>query len=214
MIQAIVSDMGGVLVHDYRTRARLLEFDRMLGWEPGALHQRLYSGPAWIAYSTGSLNTDAYWAEVGANVEPQLPSDFVCFKDNFWGATQDFATIDLAWRLRRHYPIALLSNATPFLPQHLAQEPRLQGLFDVTVISALLGMRKPAPVIYHLTAQRLELPLSACVLIDDKTRNTIAAEAEGMLAVVYQNAVQTERSLRQMGVVLDQKRSPGAPSSR
>lgn len=204
MIQAIVFDMGGVLVHDDASHLRLLEFDRMLGWEPGTLHQRLYSGPAWIAHSTGSLDSDAYWAEVGAGIEPQLPADFVYFKDNFWGGTLDEATIDLAWRLRRHYPVALLSNATPFLPDFLAQEPHLQGLFDVTVISALVGMRKPDPAIYHLTGQRLELPLSTCVLVDDKTRNTDAAEAEGMPVVVYQNAAQTERSLRQMGVVLDQ----------
>ena len=204
MIQAIVFDMGGVLVHDHGTRARLLEFDRILGWRPGTLHQRLYSGPTWNAYSTGRLSTEAYWGKVGAEIEPQLPSDFVQFKDNFWGATEDPATVDLAWRLRRHYPLALLSNATPFLPQHLAQEPRLHGLFDVTVISALVGMRKPDPAIYHFTAQRLDLPLSACVLIDDKSRNTFAAEAEGMPAVRYQNAVQAELSLQQMGVVLDQ----------
>ncbi len=203
MIQAIVFDMGGVLLHDHGTRARLFEFDQILGWEPGALHQRLYSGPAWIAYSTGGLDTDAYWAEVGADIEPRLPSDFVYFKDNFWRATLDAATVDLAWRLRRNYPIALLSNATPFLPEHLAQEPRLRGLFDVTVISALADMRKPDPAIYHLTAQRLQRPLSACVLIDDKARNTIAAEAEDMSTIVYQDAIQTECALREMGVILD-----------
>lgn len=203
MIQAIVFDMGGVLMREDGTRARLMEFDQILGWEPGALNQRLFSGPTWIAYSTGRLDTDAYWAEVGADVEPQLPSDFAHFKDNFWGAPLDEATVDLAWRLRRNYPIALLSNATPFLPQYLAQEPHMQNLFDVTVISALVGMRKPDPAIYHLTAQRLELPLSACVLIDDKTRNTLAAETEGMPAIVYQNAAQTERALREMNVLLD-----------
>ena len=201
MIQAIVFDMGGVLVHDQGTRARLLEFDQILGWQPGALHQRLFSGPAWIAYSTGGIDTDAYWAKVGANIEPQLPSDFDYFKDNFWGATLDLATVDLAWRLSQHYRIALLSNATPLLPQRLAQEPRLKGLFEVTVISALEGMRKPDPAIYHLTGQRLKLPLSACVLSDEKTRNTIVAQNEGMLAVQYQDALATEHSLIQMGVV-------------
>jgi putative hydrolase of the HAD superfamily len=201
MIQAIVFDMGGVLVHDHGTRARLLEFDQMLGWQPGTLHQRLFSGPAWIAHSTGRLDTDAYWAEVGADIEPHLPPDFTCFKDNFWGATLDLATVELAWRLQKRYRIALLSNATPLFPQHLAQEPRLQELFDVTVISALEGMRKPDPAIYHLTGQRLQLPLSACVLIDDKARNTIAARTEGMLAIEYHDALATEHALRQMGVV-------------
>ena len=203
MIQAIVFDMGGVLLHDQGTRSRLIEFDQMLGWQPGTLHQRLFSGPAWIAYSTGKLDTEAYWTKVGADIEPDLPPDFVCFKDNFWGATLDLATIELAWRLRRHYCIALLSNATPLLPQRLAQEPHLQGLFDATVISALEGLRKPDPAIFHLTGQRLNLPLPACILIDDKARNTIAAQAEGMLAIEHRDALMTERMLRQMGVVLN-----------
>jgi putative hydrolase of the HAD superfamily len=97
----------------------------------------------------------------------------------------------------------VIERQQSFLPEHLAQDAQLQGLFDVSVISALVGMRKPDPAIYHLTAQRLELPLSTCVLIDDKTRNTIAAEVEGMPAIVYQDAVQTERALREMDVLLD-----------
>ncbi len=202
MIEAIVFDMGGVLVHDQGTRARRLDCDPLEGWQPGARPQRLYRGPAGIAHSTGGVDTDTYWAEVGADIEPHLPSDFSYFKDNFWGATLDLATVELTWCLRQHYRIALLSNATPLLPQHLAQEPRFNGLFDVTVISALEGMRKPDPAIYHLTGQRLKLPLSACVLIDDKTRNTIAAQNEGMLAIEYKNALATEHSLMQMGVVL------------
>jgi putative hydrolase of the HAD superfamily len=203
MIRAIIFDMGGVLVHDHGARSRLIEFDRMLGWQPGALHRRLFSGPDWIAYSTGKLDTEAYWTKVGADIEPHLPSDFACFKDNFWGATLDLATVELAWRLHRHYRIALLSNATPLLPRRLAQEPRLQGLFEVTVISALEGLRKPDPAIFHLTGQRLNLTLPTCILIDDKVRNTIAARTESMLAIEHQDALVTERSLRQMGVVLD-----------
>lgn len=202
MIQAIVFDMGGVLVRDYGTRARLAEFDQMLGWRPGELHQRLFSGPAWIAYSTGKLDAEDYWAQVGADIAPLLPSDFADFRDNFQEATLDLATVELAWRLQRRYRIALLSNASPLLPQRLAQEPRLQGLFDVTVISALAGLRKPDPAIYHLTGQRLNLPLSACLLIDDKARNTIAAQTEGMLAVEHRSAQATARSLQQMGVLL------------
>lgn len=201
MIQAIVFDMGGVLVHDHQTRARLAEFDEMLGWQPGALHRRLFSGPAWNAYSTGKLDTETYWAEVGADIEPLLPSDFACFKDNFWRATLDPMTVELAWRLRQRYRIALLSNATTLLPQRLAQEERLQGLFEATVISALEGMRKPDPAIFYLTGQRLNLPLSACVLIDDKARNTRAAQAVGMPAIEHENAVATALSLRQLGVL-------------
>ncbi|MCP4211469.1 MAG: HAD family phosphatase [Halieaceae bacterium] len=203
MIRAIVFDMGGVLAHEQVGRARLAEFDQMLGWERGSLVQHLYSGPAWIAYSTGAMDGDDYWATVGAPLEASLPPDFVEFKDNFWGATLDLATVEMAWRLNQHYRIALLSNATPLLSQHLMQDPHFQDLFEVVVISAHVGMRKPDPAIFHFTAQLLDLPLSSCVLLDDKLRNTRAAEAEGMLAIEHRHATTSERVLRRLGVRLD-----------
>lgn len=203
MISAIVFDMGGVLAHERAGRTRLAEFDQMLGWEPGSLVQRLYSGPAWIAYSTGAMDVDDYWAAVGASLQASLPPDFVEFKDNFWGATLDLVTVEMAWRLRQHYRIALLSNATPLLSQHLMRESRFQNLFDVVIISAQVGLRKPDPAIFHLTGRLLELPLPSCVLIDDKVRNTRAAETEGMLAIEHRQAAATERALRRLGVKLD-----------
>jgi putative hydrolase of the HAD superfamily len=199
MIRAIVFDMGGVLVHEYPGRERLAEFDQMLGWRPGSLVRHLYSGPAWIAYSTGAIDDHAYWEMVGVPLQASLPLDFVQFKDNFWCATLDLETVDLAWRLHRHNRIALLSNATPYLSQNLLQELSFQHLFDEVIISAHVGMRKPDPEIFRLTGQRLKLPLSTCVLVDDKVRNTRAAEAEGMLAIAHRDAATSEQTLRRFG---------------
>ncbi len=200
MIQAIIFDMGGVLAHESWGRARLAEFDAMLGWEPGALVQMLFSGPAWEAYSTGEISPAEYWAQTGEPLAGRLPQDFIFFKDNFWGAELDLATVALARRLRARYHIALLSNASPFLPAGLLKEPHLAGLFDHVIISAYVGMRKPDPEIFHYTSRLLNLAPGACVLIDDKVRNTSAAEELGMKAVVHVGALETERALRALGV--------------
>lgn len=203
MIQAIVFDMGNVLASEGWGRLRLAEFDKLLGWEPGTLLRRMCSGPIWEAYSTGALSPEAYWAQVGAPLQDRLPSDFVKFRDNFYGAELDRTMVDLAWRLRKHYRIALLSNATPLLSDGLLQDPLLQGLFHLQIISAQVGMRKPDPAIFHYTAQALDLPLSACVLIDDKLRNTRAAQAQGMQVIQHKDPSTTKQLLREMGVRLD-----------
>ena len=111
-IQAIIFDFGGVLVSESLVKARLAEFDRMLGWEPGDLHRRLYSGPAWEAVSTGVIDLSTYWSQVGLALEPLLPPDFPTFRDNFCCDVLDPAMVALAWRLRPCYRLALLSNAT------------------------------------------------------------------------------------------------------
>ena len=200
MIQAVIFDMGGVLVHTGLSDARLRVFERMLGWEEGALGMRLYSGPAWEAVSKGEISLAAYWQEVGADLEELLPADFLGYRDNFFRATLDVATVLLAWRLRPRYHIGLLSNATKLLAKDIVGERRFAGLFDAIIISALEGYRKPEPEAFLITAERLHLPPEACVLIDDKERNTEAAKAVGMHAIRYENALQTERALRALGV--------------
>lgn len=202
MIQAVIFDMGGVLVHTHAGDALLAAYEAWLGWEPGSLRMRLYSGPAWEAVSKGEITLEDYWQEVGAELEPSLPPEFRGYRDNFFGATLDLATVQLAWRLRSRYAIGLLSNATSLLARDIANEPRFAGLFDVVVISAIEGYRKPEPEAFLIAADRLRLPPETCVLIDDKARNTVAAEAVGMRAVRYESARQTASALRAMGMRL------------
>lgn len=200
MIQAILFDAGGVLITEGSSGKRLQTFDRLLGWEPGTMHLRLYSGGMWEALSTGAIDPDTYWEKVGLAWEKRLPQDFKLFIDNFHAHRLDFATLELARRLRRHYRLVLISNATVLLPAFLAHERRLHGLFDIYIISALEGVRKPDPRIYEIALARLQLPAANCVLIDDKERNNLIAEALGMKTIEHRGALQTESALRQLGV--------------
>jgi epoxide hydrolase-like predicted phosphatase len=69
------------------------------------------------------------------------------------------------------------------------------ALFDVTVISGEVGLRKPEPEIYLLTAERLGLPPSACVFVDDLGPNVRAAEQVGMVGIRHVGAEQTIKEL-------------------
>lgn len=206
MIQAIVFDFGGVLVTDTVVRARLAEFEALLGWTPGSLYDHFYGGPAWRQISTGAWSQERFWEAVGAPLETRLPpeqrAEFRNYCDPFFGEPLDPAMVDLAWQLHAHYPIALLSNATPLLSDRLRAEPDLHGLFSATVISALAGVRKPDPAAFRLVCQLLQLPPAACVLIDDKERNTTAARAAGMEAIRHRHAEHTRRDLAGLGVRL------------
>ncbi|MCO6453419.1 MAG: HAD family phosphatase [Caldilineales bacterium] len=200
MIRAVAFDFGGVLVRDRTVQARMAEFDRMLGWKEGALYLRLYSGEAWEAMSTGIISMDEYWAEVGAPVADRLPDDFALYRDSFHGEQLDAEMVALAWRLKPCFALALVSNATPLLEHRLQQEAPLAGLFDAVVISALAGARKPEPSILDIACQRLQVLPAECVLIDDKIRNTAAAEIQGWQTVLHENAASTEAALARLGV--------------
>jgi len=97
--------------------------------------------------------------------------------------------------LRGRYKTALLSNAMrPFLRQVLDKYD-LPRLFDVLVISYEVGLTKPNPAIFQLTAQRLGVPASACFFIDDSQINIDAARVVGMKAARFTGVEQLKRDL-------------------
>lgn len=85
---------------------------------------------------------------------------------------------------------ALLSNSWgndgDDYPRHLFGE-----LFDVVVISAEVGMRKPEERIFRHTAALLGLEPAECVFIDDVEANITAAAAIGLVALHHTESAVT-----------------------
>jgi epoxide hydrolase-like predicted phosphatase len=66
-----------------------------------------------------------------------------------------------------------------------------EEMFDVVVISGEVGMRKPDPEIYRLTADRLGLDPKVCVFVDDLMPNVRGAVDVGMVGVHHVTPQQT-----------------------
>jgi hypothetical protein len=70
-----------------------------------------------------------------------------------------------------------------------------EELFDVTVISGEVGMRKPEPEIYQLCADRLGVAPGACVFVDDLAPNVRGAVEVGMVGVLHRTHDETVAEL-------------------
>jgi epoxide hydrolase-like predicted phosphatase len=85
-------------------------------------------------------------------------------------------------------------------------------LFDGVVISGEVGLHKPQPQIFELGAERVGLPPSQCIFVDDLRENCEGAEAVGMVAVLHRGADETLARLEELlGISLrirDMKRQP------
>jgi len=106
------------------------------------------------------------------------------------------AMVDLIRSLRRAgLRTALLSNSwgNDDYPRDLFPE-----LFDVVVISAEVGMRKPEERIFRHTAELLGLELQECVFIDDVAANIAAAEAIGLTGVHHSEPGPTTARLTEL----------------
>lgn len=106
----------------------------------------------------------------------------------FLGFTPVVVMYDAIRDLRgRGVKTALLSNSWGnHYPRELWAE-----LFDATVISAEVGMRKPDEAIFRHALELIGLAPEECVFIDDIDHNVKAAEALGMLGLHHTDPVET-----------------------
>ena len=74
----------------------------------------------------------------------------------------------------------------------------LAELFDGVVISAEVGLRKPAPEIYALGAQAVGLTPAECIYVDDIGGNLKPARALGMTTVLHRDTPTTIASLSEL----------------
>jgi len=149
------------------------------------VRERLRSDPEardlLVRLETGALPAVEFEAAFAALLE--VPSHRL-LQRMFGGMEPDLAMIEGVRALRRPgLRIALLSNSVGDAAAYDAA--LLDELFDARVISGEVGLRKPDPAIYELSAERLGLPPAACVFVDDLPGNLKPARALGMATVLH-----------------------------
>lgn len=205
-IRAALFDVESVIAH-----ADLSEANRRLAAEwPGLTMSRVQAVrnqpdyyPLWEAYSTGKMSSEAYWCAVLAGLGlPATPDDagriFDVLRRTAW-AHLDQAVLDLALALRaRGLVLGILSNSAAY---HDEAIPSFAGAFDVAHFSHRTGHRKPEPEAYLVAARALGLSPAEIVFIDDKLRNTAAAERLGMAVLHFQGAAALAGALAALGLI-------------
>lgn len=131
----------------------------------------------------GLLSRDEY-VKAATSLTGQTPEEFN--KANTGGYRLNTELIDKIRELKEaQYKVGLLSNIGRGWINDFFDKHQLHDLFDVVVLSGEVGMVKPQPGIYELTAERLELQPDECVFIDDAPDNCAGADAVGMRAIHY-----------------------------
>jgi epoxide hydrolase-like predicted phosphatase len=199
--RGLLIDYGGVLTTSVDEAFE--QFARREGLAPGAVAAALRSGPEARALLNG--------LEEGALPEADFERGFAALlgvaPDGLIGRLlaglrPDRRMIGAVGAMRRAgVPTCLVSNSwgVGIYPAHL-----LGGLFDATVISGRVGMRKPNPEIYRHAVGALGLEPGECVFVDDLPRNLAPAAALGM-AVIHHTAASATipQVARLLGVRID-----------
>lgn len=183
----LLIDWGGVLTtnlfasfHDYCVQAQIDPQELITRFRKDGEFRELL-----IALEEGALDEEAFQERFAGmlGVAPEGLIDGL-----FAGVGPDEAMVEAVRRARTAgVRTALVSNSwgTHRYPHHLFEE-----LFDGVVISGHEGMRKPAPRMYELGAERAGVAAAACVFVDDLPFNLTPAEELGM-ATVHHTAAET-----------------------
>lgn len=201
MIRAFITDWGSVLMRTVDIRPRLA-WERRLGLAPGDLADLFFGGQMWEQAQRGEASLDDVWAEVARQLGLR-DGETAGLRRDFWaGDRLDTELVALIRGLRRQgLRTALLSNHAANLPR-LLSSLGLEDLFDEVVVSALEGLTKPDPAIYHRTVQRLGVVPEEAVFVDDQQVNVEAAQSLGMVGVRFRGVAHLRRALASAGLPL------------
>ena len=203
-IRAIVSDFGGVL-----TSPLIGSFLRIqeawdlplesLGRAMQTVAERDGANPL-HELECGRLSETDFLARLGGALRDELGRDVPMheFSEQMWAALQpNHEVFDLLCALLDDgYRMALLTNnVREWEPRWRTMFP-IDDVFEVVVDSAFVGMRKPDRRIYDLTVQRVGVPASACLFIDDMDVNITGAVDAGLRAVHFRDNAQAIAEIR------------------
>ncbi|HWM09279.1 MAG TPA: HAD family phosphatase [Solirubrobacteraceae bacterium] len=200
MIEAVVSDFGGVL-----TSPLLLAFERVQGridiapeaYAAAMAHSLAHEGVhPLFALERGEITYEDFVGrlERGLQATGGITVSLHDFGDELMGALDPNAELFDHYRaLRRDHGLRFAlctNNVREWEPLWRAMLP-IDELFEVVVDSAFVGTRKPEPEIYAITLERLGLPAEACAFVDDLEVNVGAAREAGMHGIVFRDNART-----------------------
>ena len=188
-VKALVFDCFGVLYHGARSYVV----------EQAAPDARSRISELFEQADYGMISTQEFVEQVAETMQTTVQEVEAMLSSQY---RRNEALVSRLEGLRARYKVGLLSNVNDTLIHRLFTEGELTRFFDTVVMSSSVGMIKPYPEIYELTANRLGVLPEECVMIDDLPVNVEGAKAVGMDGIVYQSIDQCAADLHARGAVI------------
>ena len=198
MIEAVISDFGGVLTSPLLDSFAAFQDSsgislEQLGVAMGAILEREGSNPL-FELETGRMTEADFLAKLGNQLTTQLGRtvELHSFGEQYLEHLHpNERMIDYMRELSaRGFKLAICTNNVREWEQLWRAKLPVDELFDVVVESAFVGVRKPERRIYELTLERLGVAAEAALMIDDIELNCDAARALGMEAIWFRSTEQ------------------------
>lgn len=198
-IKAVIFDLGNVLVnYDVQKAAR--RFSKAGGISQLRIWAHFFLSQFEQAYTRGEISTREFYRE--ATKVFKKPVSYKIFKrywnDIFW---ENPGMEKLLIRIKKHYPLFLISNTNALHYTHLKKEFKLLRHFNRKFPSHEVGARKPDIKIYRRVLKKIGYQPRETVFIDDMKSFIRGARKAGMHAIRFKSLPQLKQDLRKLGIL-------------
>ncbi len=194
-IQAVIFDIGGVLLHNADC-SRHRKWERRFSVQEGKLNEVVYQTGLDDLATIGKVPEPELWRQVGIALALQ-DEELLEFIDDFWsGGELNRELAEFLHSLRPRYKTALLSNAWSGARELVTRMFRIDEFADAMFFSAEEGVAKPDSAFYHVAINWLGVPPHEIIFVDDRPENIDAANSIGMHGILYQDNAQTIADVR------------------
>ncbi|GER92275.1 hydrolase [Dictyobacter vulcani] len=194
-ISAVIFDLFDVLLLHEQRHVRHA-FERERGLAENTLEQTMLHSPLFRDALAGRVSEQQLWEDVATRLQLASAEWRTVAAVFYRGLTLNQELVATMRTLRPAYKLGILSNAPSSVRTLVTQEFQLDQVVDLIIISAEELLHKPQPEIYQLAARRLDVPVEACLFIDDRMPFVVAARQVGMQAIQFQHNEQAIADLQ------------------
>jgi len=186
-VKAVLFDLGNVLFDldapkTWRAMESLFEVELEHTFNYPPTKEVMY------AYEKGLVDTGTFIGELQRLSKPGTTAEQVMDAWNAMLLEIPAARFDFLTKLKRHFPLYLLSNINTLHLEFFYRQVRDRhqilnwdtAYFEQTFYSHWLGVRKPEPAIYQHVSKEIGIPLESIFFIDDNEHNIKSASDLGM----------------------------------
>jgi putative hydrolase of the HAD superfamily len=201
MHQAVIFDLGGVLVHfDFRRAYRALE--QVCPYASADISERIAATGLVERFETGLVEPRDFFAQLSRALE--LRVDYDGFRQ-IWNHifTGPLLPESLIEGLAKRYRLLLLSNTNAIHFETIRRAyPMLRHFHDL-VLSYQEHALKPGPEIFRVAIERAGCRPEECFYTDDTAAHVEAAQTLGIDAARFVDRERLERELTARGIRWD-----------
>lgn len=199
-IRAVIFDFGEVLSYPPPPET-ITAMANLFAVTPAKFREFYYAER--YRYDRGEISGQQYWSAIARDAGTQLTPEHIAWlrrTDVAMWSNMNPQMLRWAAQLRAQgLRTAVLSNMHPDMTKAVRAEFTWSADFHCFVLSAELGLAKPDPQIFQHCLDCLKVGANEALFIDDKPRNTCAAEELGIAGICADSPAAIRQQLQAAG---------------